>query len=128
MHFKHEGDTFMIRSGQASSVTPIEETPRRGSLVRDVFASLDNRLRRIGEVRLAIGVLEDAVRSIERGEGTREFQARVERRDAERWIASRSRTHIFSFENICVLLRLSPEETRTRIHSWRDRFRAACQT
>jgi hypothetical protein len=118
----------MIRSGHASSGNPIQDAPRRGSLIRDVFASLDNRLRRIGEVRLAIAVLEDAVRCIERGYGTHQFQARVERRDAERWIASRTRTHLFAFENICVLLRLSPEETRTRIHSWRDRFRAACQT
>jgi hypothetical protein len=117
----------MIRS-QASSATPIDEAPRRGSLVRDVFASLDNRLRRIGEVRLAIAVLEDAVRCIERGHGARQFQARVERREAERWVASHARTHVFTFENICVLLRISPEETRARIHSWRDRFRAACQS
>jgi hypothetical protein len=118
----------MIRSGHASSGSPIQDAPRRGSLIRDVFASLDNRLRRIAEVRLAIAVLEDAVRCIERGHGTREFQARVDRREAERWIASRTRAHIFAFENICVLLRLSPEETRTRIHSWRDRFRETCQT
>ena len=115
----------MIRS-QASSATPIEEAPRRGSLVRDVFASLDNRLRRIGEMRLAIAVLEDAVRCIERGHGTRHFQARVERREAERWVASHARTHVYTFENVCVLLKISPEETRARIHSWRDRFRAAC--
>jgi hypothetical protein len=116
----------MIRSGQASSASPIQESPRRGSLIRDVFASLDNRLRRIAELRLAIAVLEDAVRCIERGHGTRQFQARVDRRDAERWIASRTRHHVFAFENICVLLKLSPEETRSRIHCWRDRFRTAC--
>jgi hypothetical protein len=118
----------MIRSSHASDVSPIPESPRRGSLVRDVFATLDNRLRRIAEVRLAIAVLEDAVRCIENGHGTRHFQARVQRREAERWIASRSRTHVFAFENICAILRLSAEETRTRIHCWRDRFRAACHS
>ncbi|HET8947858.1 MAG TPA: hypothetical protein VFQ07_12825 [Candidatus Polarisedimenticolia bacterium] len=119
----------MIRSqASTANASPIPEPPRRGSLVRDVFASLDNRLRRIPEVRVAIAVLEDAVRCIERGHGSRQFQARVDRREAERWIASRARTHVFTFENICALLRISPEETRDRIHSWRDRFRAACHS
>jgi hypothetical protein len=115
----------MIRSGQLSSANPIEETPRRGSLVRDVFDKLDNRLRRIAEVRLAIAVLEDAVRCVERGHGTRNFELRVARREAERWIASHGRGHVFTFENICGLLKLSPEEIRNRIACWRDRFRAA---
>jgi len=114
----------MIRSGHLSSQNLMMDGPRRGSLVRDVFATLDNRLRRIGEVRLAIAVLEDAVRSVERGHGTRNFQLRVARREAERWIASHGRGHIFTFENICALLRLSPEEVRNRIACWRDRFRA----
>ena len=115
----------MIRSGQSYSASPIPEAPRRGSLVRDVFEKLDNRLRRIAEVRLAIAVLEDAVRCVERGHGTRNFQLRVARREAERWFASHGRGHIFTFENICALLRLSPEEIRGRIAGWRDRFRAA---
>lgn len=115
----------MIRSGHLSSGNPIEETPRHGSLVREVFEKLDNRLRRIGEVRLAIAVLEDAVRSVERGHGTRNFECRVARREAERWIASHGRGHVFTFENICGLLRLSSEDVRTRIACWRDRFRAA---
>lgn len=119
----------MIRSGQSSlPERPILEPPRRGALVRDIFGKLDNRLRRIGEVRLAIAILEDAVRCIEQDQGARNFQARVQRRDAERWIASHGRGHVFAFENICGILRLSPEEVRACIHSWRDRSRAACHT
>ena len=117
----------MIRSGQSRlSGSQILETPRPGALVRDVFQKLDNRLRRIGEVRLAIAILEDAVRCIEHGQGTRDFQARVQRRDAERWIGSHGRGHVFAFENICGILRLSPEEIRACIASWRVRSRAAC--
>jgi hypothetical protein len=116
----------MIRSGQSLSASPILEAPRRGSLVRDVFATLDNRLRRMGEMRLAIAVLEDAVRCVERGHGTRNFQARVQRREAERWIARRGRGYLFTFEHVCAVLKIPPEETRARIASWRNRFRAAC--
>ena len=119
----------MIRSGQSSlDGSPILEAPRQGSLIRDIFGKLDNRLRRIGEVRLAIAILEDAVRCIERGQGTRNFQDRIARRDAERWIASHGKGHVFAFENICGLLSLSPEEIRACIVSWRGRSRAACHT
>ena len=118
----------MIRSSHASSANSIPDAPRRGSLIQDVFATLDNRLRRIAEVRLAIAVLEDAVRCIEHGYGTHNFQARVQRREAERWIASHSKTHVFAFESICAVLRFAPEEIRDRIHAWRDRFRAACHS
>ena len=53
----------MIRSGHSSlDESPSLEAPRQGSLIRDVFGKLDNRLRRIGEFRLAIAILEDAVR------------------------------------------------------------------
>jgi len=118
----------MIRSSQSLDGSLILDRPRQGSLVRDVFERLDNRLRRIGEVRLAIAVLEDAVRCIELGHATRNFQARVKRRDAERWIASHARTHVFAFENVCGLLKLSSEEIRARIACWRERSRAACHT
>lgn len=118
----------MIRSGQSLDGNTILEAPRQGSLIRDVFGKLDNRLRRMGELRLAIAILEDAMRCIERGQGTRDFQVRVARRDAERWIASHGKGHVFAFENVCRLLRLSPEEIRACIISWRDRSRAACRT
>jgi hypothetical protein len=119
----------MMRSGQSSLPgSPILEPPRQGQLIRDIFHKLDNRVRRIGEVRLVIAILEDAVRCIERGHGTRNFQMRVQRRDAERWIASRTRGHVFAFENVCGILKLSPEEVRSRIAFWRDRSRTACHT
>ncbi len=74
-----------------------------------------------GELRLALGVLEDAVHCLERNHGAREFLPRLLCWEAEQWFKSVDRWPLFSFESICSILDLDPGEIREEIHRWRER-------
>jgi hypothetical protein len=73
------------------------------------------------EVRLAFAMLVDAVACLaERGDDGR-FPPRLFRWEAEQWIESRDPGPMFSFENVCLILLLDPEDIRIRLCHWRTR-------
>jgi hypothetical protein len=73
------------------------------------------------EVRLAFAILVDAVACLaERGDDGR-FPPRLFRWEAEQWIEGRDPGSLFSFENVCLILLLDPEEIRARLRHWRTR-------
>ena len=63
-----------------------------------------------GEYRLAVAILEDAIRIYcMEGSGRRNLQLR---REAARWLHSDDRSWCFSFERICETLELEPDCVR----------------
>ena len=85
--------------------------------------ALPRRSAEPGEVRLALAVLADAVRCLRGSQDAWNFPPRLFRWEAEQWIESRDRKPHFSFENICSILNLDPNDIRDRIGLWRARLR-----
>ena len=103
----------MSRNGHALSRNPAfdlvlpDESPSQ-----DLFRTLRHRTARRGEMRLALAVLADAVRRIERGGRPRGFVRGADRREAESWMRSRERGTLFAFENVCAILEIEADEVR----------------
>jgi hypothetical protein len=97
------------------------QSPSEGVLPHNFLRALGRRTPQWGERRLALAVLEDAVRRVRqsrRWDRLRHFLPAVE---AERWVASRDRARLYSFENICLILSVDPGEMREWILRRRSR-------
>jgi len=101
----------MSLPGHASSRV---QTPNIAShpLSHDFLRELQNRTAGRGELRLALAVLEDAVRRLQRRRVPERILPRLFRIEAEEWFKSRDRRSLFSFENVCSILGLDPENFR----------------
>ncbi len=77
--------------------------------------ALPRRTAEPGDVRLALAVLADAVRSLRGSQDAWNFPPRLFRWEVEQWIESRDREPRFSFENICSLLNLDANDLRGQI-------------
>ncbi len=76
--------------------------------------------RAVGERRLLLAILEDAIRCFQTNLFARERRGRALFRDSEQWITSKDATHYFSFENICELLGIDAQSVRRSLHRWRE--------
>lgn len=84
------------------------------------FTALRRRAARHGEKRLMIAILEDAVAVyLGHREPTTSKRRRLFR-DTERWLRSRDKTWIFSFERICEMLDLDPAWIRRGLRRRRE--------
>jgi hypothetical protein len=70
---------------------------------------------RSGSLALMLAVLEDAIRCIERGRGSRRFRARSLAAEAQTWVRSDSREWPFAFASICDVLGLEVDAVRSRL-------------
>jgi len=104
-----------------ASVHDVDRPRPEGALPRSLFRRLRSKVTHSGELRLALAVFQDAIHSLERNRGTKEFTPLLIRWEAEQWIASRSRDSLFAFENVCTYLELSSGRIREEIHRWRQR-------
>jgi hypothetical protein len=68
-----------------------------------------------GPSALMFAVLEDAIRCIERGRGSRRFRARKLAAEAQTWMRSDSREWPFAFASICDVLGLEVDAVRARL-------------
>lgn len=110
---------MMIGHGHAISQGKDEDRSRPDqALSHQLFQRLRPRTERRGELRLALAVLEDAVRCFERYRGSRRFVPLLIRWEAEQWFASRDREPLFSFENVCSILRLDADVIREQVLRW----------
>ena len=75
----------------------------------------------VGERRLMLAVLEDAVEMYRKHCGPRPGRNRQLFLDAESWIDSDERTWMFSFLNLCDVLELDPEYLRRGLHALKAR-------
>jgi hypothetical protein len=107
-----------------STTDPVGRDPnlarREAALPQEFFQRLRFQTAGRGELRLALGVMEDAVRSLERNHGARGFLRRLLCWEAEQWFQSRDREPLFSFESICSLLDLDADAIREALHRWRE--------
>jgi hypothetical protein len=71
------------------------------------------------ELKLMAMILEDAIACYLRYRDAKSAVGRRERQAAERWLFSRDRRWIFSFENICNHLGADPEFVRGQIRARR---------
>jgi len=83
-----------------------------------VFARLRERARGKGERRLAVAILEDAVRCFERNRAEATFNRRQLYWETEQWFAGRDPFPIFSFESICLILGLKADVIRVALREW----------
>lgn len=65
---------------------------------------------------LLVAVLEDALRVMRAP--LRERLTQNDRRQATRWFASRDRSSMFTFERVCEVLRLDPNDIRAKVRAW----------
>ena len=72
-----------------------------------------------GEMRLALAVLEDALRCLRADRTRQTFLPHGVAREAERWIESTDRGPLFSFEGVCLILGLDDTHLRGWIRRWR---------
>ena len=73
------------------------------------------------EKRLAWAILEDAIRTFQ--DNVSAHNRRSERifRETEQWITESNHDWIFSFENVCETLGLTPEYVRQGLLRWKDK-------
>ena len=72
------------------------------------------------EKLLMLAVLWDAVSCFQANLGARNHRKRQLFLDAEQWILDRSRSNLFSFDNICELLGFEPNYVRQGLLSWKE--------
>lgn len=99
------------------SSDPRHSVPGRsdGALPHRWLRALRSRTPRQGEQRLALAVLEDAVHEVWRNRHWARLRHFLPASEAERWIASRDRVPLFSFENVCLILSVEAAEMRKLI-------------
>jgi hypothetical protein len=91
----------------------------------DCLRRLRRRVAPRGEMRLALAVLEDALRCLKADQGRGSFKPHWIAREAERWIESTDRGPLFSFENVCLILGLDAGNLRAWIFRWSAKRRPA---
>ena len=89
-----------------------DSLPTAHSLPWEFFRRLRLRTAGRGELRLAVAVLEDAIRCLEGSRDAGGLTARLLRWEAEQWIRSTDCRPLFSFERICSLLGLDTDDLR----------------
>jgi len=91
------------------------------ALPAELYRRLRAQTSGLGELRLALAVLEEAIHCIERNRGAREFLPRLFSWEAEQWLESPDCDQVFSFEIVCRTLGLDPAEIRRQVGAWLKR-------
>jgi hypothetical protein len=74
------------------------------------------------EESLLLAVLEDAVACFQKYSAARDSKGKAMFREAEQWIMKANDAWIFSFDNVCELLRLNPEYVREGLRRWQKKL------
>ena len=80
-----------------------------------------------GELRLMLGVLEDAIDCFKKYAHSKDLRGHVEFLGASEWIMSTEKRWLFSFENICQEIGFNPEYLREGLKAWQARQAASQQ-
>jgi hypothetical protein len=79
-----------------------------------------------GEERLMLAVLQDAVECFQQHVLARYLWEKELFQEAENWILAKNTGWLFSFENICETLQLSPDYIRRGLRVWKEAKRKSC--
>jgi hypothetical protein len=85
------------------------------------FEIFRNHPRLDPERSLALAILEDAVSCFQRHVQSRNPKEREQHALAEQWFLAETADWVFSFENVCALLRLDAGYLRLGLLRWKDR-------
>ena len=102
-----------------------------GSAVLPLQSGDRSRRARIsdGEYRLILAVLEDAIQCyLNHWNQPYDIKKRRCAWEASRWIDSPSKTGLFAYENVCLLLEIEPERLRQELRRLASRKRRPDQT
>jgi hypothetical protein len=111
----------MLQRNHARSSTRVPDKGYPVSVLpKHFFGQLRSRTSGLGERRLAVAVFEDAVHCLEKCRKAADLESRTLYVEAEQWIESKEREHVFSFESVCSILGLRPHSIRERFHLWRE--------
>jgi hypothetical protein len=80
------------------------------------------------EESLAIAVLEDAVRTLQRYAVADDHAARLLVTEVDQWFASNETDHPFTFVSICDVLALDAGYVRSGLRGWRESQQVALRT
>ena len=86
----------------------------------ELLKSLLKKTIREGEERLMLAVLEDAIEYFQEYVLAQDKKGKELFQEAEEWILEKDSDWIFSFENICELLRLDPNYIRQGLLRWKE--------
>lgn len=76
---------------------------------------------REGELGLMLAILEDATRCYVKYMEAKDKKGRQQFREAEEWIFEEHSDWLFSFENVCEILRIDPGYLRRGLLQWKKR-------
>jgi hypothetical protein len=88
--------------------------------------SNDDDVTRDPEHRLMLAVLEDALMTFQSGLASRVPTKRQHFCEVERWIRSRDTDSLFSFENICSVLKIDPDYVRAGLVQLKKKGLRSC--
>jgi len=74
----------------------------------------------MGEIALMYAVLQDAINCFQRSAVSDTQQAQRLAKEAEEWVFAEEDDYVFSFVNICAVLRLDSEYLRLGLKRWRQ--------
>lgn len=86
----------------------------------EYFQTIRKRDRLAPEEELMLAVLEDAFFCLRKYLFARDKKGKAICRETEKWILEEDSKWIFSFENICEFLRISPSYIRAGLLRWKD--------
>jgi hypothetical protein len=104
-----------------SQLPPSGTSRGDSALPADLLRRLREQTSGLGEPRLALAVLEEAIRCIERNHGAEQLLPRLFSLEAEQWVESQDCGQVFSFEIVCRTLGLDPAEVREQLGNWLKR-------
>ncbi len=85
------------------------------------FAAMAKRVPQEAEYELVIAVLQDAIECFQKHRFARDQRQRQLFEDARAWIVSEDLAWPFSFENICMILKIDPGYVRRGLMAWEER-------
>jgi hypothetical protein len=77
------------------------------------------------EKKLTWAILEDAIRTFQDNAAAQDRRGKKLFQETEEWIALKDRDWVFSFENVCETLGLSPEYVRQGLWRWKEKHEDA---
>ena len=110
--------TTRIRASVANRLNAIVE-PTDDGIIED----LNKQTVRHGEEALMLAVLMSCVEDFQKYIGAKDKKGRQLFSQAEEWIMQKDNEDPFSFENICEVLRFSPDYLRKGLLSWKRAIR-----
>lgn len=109
----HE-NSFTVEEKVASMFQPDTVLPAQ------YFETIHRKAHLEPEKRLMLEILEDAIASMRKHIFSRDRKGKTVFQEAEKWIMAKDESWLFSFDNICEVLGLSPDYVRRGLLKWKE--------